>query len=94
MRINSKEELLNKKAQIEQKLKDFTCRVLVCSGTGCMDAAAAVCGDTPPDLILHNEHTELLHLLAQFLDIIADDAVVDVYIGIPIGSPGFGNCKI
>ena len=24
MRINSKEELLNKKAQIEQKLKDFT----------------------------------------------------------------------
>ena len=43
--------------------------------------AAAVCCDTPPDLILHNEHTELLHLLAQFLDIIADDAVVDVYIG-------------
>ena len=40
MRINSKEELLNKKAQIEQKLKDFTCRVLVCSGTGCMASGA------------------------------------------------------
>jgi len=44
-------------------------------------AAAAVCRDTPPDLILHDEHTEFLHLLAQFLDVVADDAVVDVYIG-------------
>ena len=44
-------------------------------------AAAAVCGDTPPHLILHNEHTEFLHLFAQFLDVVADDAVVDVHIG-------------
>ena len=43
-------------------------------------AAAAVCGDTPPDLILHNEHSQLLHLLAQFFDIIADDAVIDVHV--------------
>ena len=43
-------------------------------------AAAAVCRDTPPHLILHNEHTELLHLLAQFLDVVADDAVIDVHV--------------
>ena len=43
-------------------------------------AAAAVCGDTPPHLILHNEHTEFLHLFAQFLDVVADDAVIDVHV--------------
>ena len=36
MRINSKEELQSKKAEIEQNIQSFTCRVLVCSGTGCM----------------------------------------------------------
>lgn len=46
----------------------------------CGLSAAAVCRDTPPDLILHNEHTEFLHLLAQFLDVVADDAVIDVHI--------------
>ena len=40
MRINSKEELLNKKAEIEQNIQSFTCRVLVCSGTGCMASGA------------------------------------------------------
>ena len=44
-------------------------------------SAAAVCRNTPPHLILHDEHSELFHLLAQFLDVIADDAVVDVHIG-------------
>ena len=44
-------------------------------------AAAAVCRDTPPHLILHNEHSQLFHLLAQFLDVIADDAVIDVHVG-------------
>ena len=44
-------------------------------------AAAAVCRDTPPHLILHDEHTEFLHLFAQLLDVVADDAVVDVHIG-------------
>ena len=47
----------------------------------CGLSAAAVCRDTPPHLILHDEHTEFLHLLAQFLDVVADDAVIDVYIG-------------
>ena len=46
----------------------------------CGLSAAAVCRDTPPDLILHNEHTEFLHLLAQFLDVVADDAVIDVHV--------------
>ena len=40
MRINSKEELLNKKAEIKQNIQSFTCRVLVCSGTGCMASGA------------------------------------------------------
>jgi len=47
----------------------------------CGLSAAAVCRDTSPHLILHNEHTEFLHLFAQFLDVVADDAVVDVHIG-------------
>ena len=47
----------------------------------CGLSAAAVCRNTPPHLILHDEHSELFHLLAQFLDVIADDAVVDVHIG-------------
>ena len=36
MRINSKEELQSKKAEIEQNIQSFTCRVLVCPGTGYM----------------------------------------------------------
>ena len=40
MRINSKEELQSKKAEIEQNIQNFTCRVLVCSGTGCMASGA------------------------------------------------------
>ena len=43
-------------------------------------STAAVCRDTPPDLILHNEHPQLFHLLAQFLDVVADDAVIDVHV--------------
>ena len=31
-------------------------------------------------LILHDEHSELLELLAQLLDVIADEAVVDIHI--------------
>ena len=38
-------------------------------------------GYTPPDLILHHQHPDLFHLLAQLLDVIADDTVVDVHIG-------------
>ena len=40
MRINSKEELQSKKAEIEQNIQNFTCRVLVCSGTGCIASGA------------------------------------------------------
>ena len=40
----------------------------------------AVDGDSVPHLILHNQHTELLELLAEFADVIADEAVVDIHI--------------
>ena len=40
MRINSKEDLQSKRAEIEQNIQSFTCRVLVCSGTGCMASGA------------------------------------------------------
>ncbi|MFR0970862.1 MAG: hypothetical protein ACLSF5_03300 [Blautia massiliensis (ex Durand et al. 2017)] len=36
MSIVSKEDLLNKQTEAKNTLKSFTCRVLVCSGTGCM----------------------------------------------------------
>ena len=38
-------------------------------------------GDAVPHLILDNQHTELLQLLAQLLDVVADNAVVDIHIG-------------
>ena len=40
----------------------------------------AVDGDSVPHLILHNQHTELFKLLAEFADVIADEAVVDIHI--------------
>ena len=38
-------------------------------------------GDAVPHLILNDQHPQLLQLLAQLLDVIADDAVVNVHIG-------------
>ena len=35
MSIKSKEDLLNKQAEVNEQIKSYTCRVLVCSGTGC-----------------------------------------------------------
>ena len=40
MSIVSKEDLLNKQTEAKNTLKSFTCRVLVCSGTGCIDSGA------------------------------------------------------
>ena len=40
----------------------------------------AVDGHSVPHLILHDEHSELLELLAEFADVIADEAVVDIHI--------------
>ena len=37
--------------------------------------------NTSPDLILHNQHSKLFQLLAKFLDVIADKAVLNVHIG-------------
>ncbi len=36
MSINNKEALLNKQAEVQKVIDSYTCRVLVCSGTGCI----------------------------------------------------------
>ena len=40
----------------------------------------AVDGNSVPHLILHDQHTELFELLAEFADVIADESVVDIHI--------------
>ena len=40
MSIKSKEDLLNKQAEVNEQIKSYTCRVLVCSGTGCIASGA------------------------------------------------------
>ena len=40
MSIMNKEDLLKKQAEAQNTLKSFTCRVLVCSGTGCIASGA------------------------------------------------------
>ena len=56
MRINSKEELQSKKAEIEQNIQNFTCRVLVCSGTGCMASGALSFSSYNRSYDPHREH--------------------------------------
>ena len=34
--------------------------------------------------ILHDEHTQLFELLAQLLDVKADDAVIDIHVGVVV----------
>ena len=36
MSITSMEDLKNKQAEVKKNLDGYTCRVLVCSGTGCI----------------------------------------------------------
>ena len=36
----------------------------------------AVDGHAVPDLILHHQHPDFLELLAQLLDVVADDAAI------------------
>ena len=38
-------------------------------------------GNTVPYLILHHQHPDFFELLAQLLDVIADNAVLDIHIG-------------
>ena len=40
MSITCKEDLLNKQAEIRQQMESYTCRVLICSGTGCIASGA------------------------------------------------------
>ena len=41
----------------------------------------AVLRDTSPDLILHDKHTNLFQLIAQLLDVIAHQAILNIHIG-------------
>ena len=45
---------------------------------------SAVNGNAVPHLILYHQHTDFLELLTQFLDVIADNAVVDVHIALVV----------
>ena len=45
----------------------------------CGNACVAVECNTVPYLILNNQHTRLFQILRQFLNVIADKAVVDVH---------------
>ena len=36
MSITSKEDLLKKQTEAQEKIESYTCRILVCSGTGCV----------------------------------------------------------
>ena len=58
---------------LEQKVE------LVHVVAGCL-VLGAVDGHSVPDLILNDEHSELLELLAQLLDVVAHEAVIDIYI--------------
>ena len=40
MSIKSRDDLLNKQAEVNEQIKSYTCRVLVCSGTGCIASGA------------------------------------------------------
>ena len=41
----------------------------------------SVCSDSAPDLILYNQHSQFLQLLTEFLDVVADQPVVDIDVG-------------
>ncbi len=43
-------------------------------------AGGPVDGDAVPHLVLHHQHPDLFQLLAQLLDVVADNAVVDVHV--------------
>lgn len=40
MSITSREDLLKKQAEVNEKINSYSCRVLVCSGTGCIASGA------------------------------------------------------
>ena len=47
-------------------------------------ARLAVASDPVPHLILHDQHPELPELLAQLLDVVADDAVVYIHVALVV----------
>ena len=53
----------------------------------CIFLCIAVDGNTIPHLILHDEHTQLFELLAQFFDVKADKAVIQFHIRLVVEHP-------
>ena len=60
MSIKSKEDLLNKQAEVNEQIKSYTCRVLVCSGTGCIASGAQKIYEEMSVLCRSEEHTSEL----------------------------------
>ena len=44
----------------------------------------AVDGHTVPDLILHHQHPDFFELLAQLLDVVADDAAIHIHVRVMV----------
>ncbi len=44
----------------------------------------AVDGHAVPDLILHHQHPNFLELLAQLLDVVADDAAIHIHVRVMV----------
>ena len=70
MSIKSKEDLLNKQAEVNEQIKSYTCRVLVCSGTGCIASGAqkiyeemsVLCERIDGVTVYFSEQFRILHL--------------------------------
>ena len=53
----------------------------------CIFLCIAVDGNTVPDLILDDKHTQLFQLLTQFLDVKTDNAVIQLHICLVVEHP-------
>ena len=58
--------------QKQVELVDVVSRGFTCGSVG---------SNTPPDLILNNQHTDFLQLIAKLLDVVTHQTIVDVHIG-------------
>ena len=54
MSITCREDLLKKREEAQSEIKSYTCRILVCSGTGCMASGAQKIYDQ--NQVLHIYH--------------------------------------
>ena len=79
MSITSMEDLKNKQAEVKKNLDGYTCRVLVCSGTGCIASGAQKIYEEIYTLCLNMEgmmemfSKELLELDRNTVKLMIDD---------------------